>query len=157
MIISESQGVSCWEVKRTQQQSSNDSLAQSLCKGGRASWRITPIDLRKSSNSVIAACDFLLLPNNTYQWRFRVQQRIKVAANNSSVCLSLPLNEICVVHWIYDFFRQISSRNQTCAVKLNLRFCFSIFKMLFLYFFQCKIFVFTQSAISCKTAGCQST
>jgi len=30
---------------------------------------------------------FSLLPNNTYQWRFRVQQRtIKVAANNSSYC-----------------------------------------------------------------------
>jgi len=30
---------------------------------------------------------FLLLPNNTYQWRFRVQQRtIKVAANKSSHC-----------------------------------------------------------------------
>ena len=30
---------------------------------------------------------FLLLPNNTHQWRFRVQQRtIKVAAINSSYC-----------------------------------------------------------------------
>ena len=30
---------------------------------------------------------FLLLPNNTYQWRFRVQHRtIKVAANNGSHC-----------------------------------------------------------------------
>ena len=30
---------------------------------------------------------FSLLPNNTYQWRLRVQQRtIKVAANNSSHC-----------------------------------------------------------------------
>jgi len=30
---------------------------------------------------------FLLLPNNTFQWRFRVQQRtLKVAANYSSYC-----------------------------------------------------------------------
>jgi len=31
-------------------QSSNNPLAQSLCKAGRASRRITPVDLRKSSN-----------------------------------------------------------------------------------------------------------
>jgi len=68
-------------------QSSNGLLAQSLCDPGRASQRIAPVDLRKSSNSVIATCDILLLPNNTYQGKFRVQQRtIKVAANNSLHC-----------------------------------------------------------------------
>ena len=34
--------------------------------------------------------NFLLLPNNTNQWRFRVQQIIKVAANNSSHCPLTP-------------------------------------------------------------------
>jgi len=34
-------------------------LAQNLCEPGMASRRITPIELRKSSNSVIAACDLL--------------------------------------------------------------------------------------------------
>jgi len=39
-------------------QSSNGPIAQSLCEPGRASRRITTvIDLRKSCNSVIAACD----------------------------------------------------------------------------------------------------
>ena len=37
--------------------SSNGPLAQSLCEPGRALRRITPIHLRNSSNSVIAACD----------------------------------------------------------------------------------------------------
>jgi len=38
-------------------QSSSGPLAQSLCEAGRASRRTTPVDLRKSRNSVIAACD----------------------------------------------------------------------------------------------------
>jgi len=38
-------------------QSPNGRLAQSLCKAGSASRRITPVDLRKSSNLVMAACD----------------------------------------------------------------------------------------------------
>ena len=68
-------------------QFSNGPLAQSLCEAGRASRRITPVDLRKSSNSVIAALIFSLLPNNTYQWSFSVQQRtIKVPANNIPHC-----------------------------------------------------------------------
>jgi len=51
---------------------------------------MTPVDLRKSSNSVIAAGEFLLLPNNTNQWRFRVHRIIKVAANNISHCTLAP-------------------------------------------------------------------
>jgi len=38
-------------------QSSNGPLAQRLCEAGRASRRTTPVDLRKSSNSVIVTCD----------------------------------------------------------------------------------------------------
>jgi len=38
-------------------QSSNGPSAQSICKAGRASQRITPDDLQKISNLVIAICD----------------------------------------------------------------------------------------------------
>ena len=46
----------CFKKIRTWQ-FSNGPLAQSLCEPERASRRITPIGLRKSSNSVVAAFD----------------------------------------------------------------------------------------------------
>ena len=54
-------------------------------EGHREVWH--PLICEKAVIQWLRLVIFLLLPNNTYQWRFRVQQRtIKVAVNNSSHC-----------------------------------------------------------------------
>ena len=59
-------------------------LAQSLCRSGKASRRITPIDLRQSSNSVIAASQEYV------SMEIQSSTENKVAANNSSHCTLVP-------------------------------------------------------------------
>ena len=65
-------------------QSSNGPLAQSLCRAGKASRRITPIDLRQSSNSLIAASQEYV------SMEIQSSTENKVAANNISHCTLVP-------------------------------------------------------------------
>jgi len=113
----------CFANVRTWQ-SSNGPLAQSVCEAGRASRRITPVDLRKSSNSVIATCDLFAASQQTYQWRFRVQQRtIKVAANSSSHCTiaarPFPSQQ-----------RQAPERARITFSQISNHICYQLIKML---------------------------
>ena len=59
-------------------------LAQSLCRAGKASRRITPVDLRKSNNSVIAASQEYV------SMQIQSSTENKVAAKNSSHCTLVP-------------------------------------------------------------------
>jgi len=66
---------------------------------------------------------FLLLPNNTYQWRFRVQQRtIKDPANNSSHCTlaarSLPSQQRKAPERACITFSQISNHIYDLLIKM---------------------------------------
>ena len=66
---------------------------------------------------------FLLLPNNTYQWRFRVQQRtIKDPANNSSHCTlaarPLPSQKRQAPERAYITFSQISNHIYDQLIKM---------------------------------------
>jgi len=103
-------------------QSSNGPLAQSLCEPGRASRRMAPIHLQKSSNSVIAVCD-LFTACQQYTWRCRVQQRtIKVAANNSSHCTlaahPFPLQQHQAPECACITFSQISNHIYDQLIKM---------------------------------------
>jgi len=66
---------------------------------------------------------FLLLPNNTHQWRFRVQQRtIKDPANNSSHCTlaarSLPSQQYQAPERACITFSQISNHIYDMLIKM---------------------------------------
>jgi len=66
----------------------------------------------------------LLLPNNTYQWRFRVQQRtVKDPANNSSHCTlaagPLPSQQRQAPERAYITFSQISNHIYDHLIKMS--------------------------------------